>query len=58
MRTIDEPARSIAVRHHIKPPARVGELETKDATRHRIKWYARLAIFREQGVARLEGILP
>jgi HK97 family phage major capsid protein len=37
---------------------RVGELETKDATRHRIKWYAGLAIFRDQGVARLEGILP
>jgi hypothetical protein len=37
---------------------RVGELETKDATRHRIKWYAGLAIFRDQGVARLEGVLP
>ena len=36
----------------------VGELETKDATRHRIKWYAGLALFREQGVSRLEGILP
>ena len=36
---------------------RVGELETKDATRHRIKWYAALAVFRELGVARLEGIL-
>lgn len=36
---------------------RVGELETKDATRHRIKWYAGLALFRDQGVARLEGIL-
>ena len=36
---------------------RVGELETKDATRHRITWYAAIALFREQGVARLEGIL-
>lgn len=37
---------------------RVGELETKDATRSRIKWYAGIAIFREQGIARLEGLLP
>lgn len=37
---------------------RVGDLETKDATRHRIKWYAAIAIFRDQGVARLEGITP
>lgn len=36
---------------------RVGELETKDATRTRIKWYAGLAVFSELGVARLEGIL-
>jgi len=36
----------------------LGELETKDATRHRIKWYAGLAVFSELGVARLEGILP
>jgi len=36
---------------------RVGELETKDATRTRIKWYAGLAIFSELGVSRLEGIL-
>jgi HK97 family phage major capsid protein len=35
---------------------RVGELETKDATRHRIKWYAGLALFSELGVARLSGI--
>lgn len=34
----------------------VGELETKDATRHRIKWYAGLALFSELGTARLEGI--
>jgi len=25
---------------------------------HYYKWYAGLAIFRDQGVARLEGILP
>jgi HK97 family phage major capsid protein len=36
----------------------VGELETKDATRHRIKWYAGLALFSELGTARLEGITP
>jgi hypothetical protein len=36
----------------------IGELETKDATRHRIKWYAGMAVFSEPGVARLEGILP
>ena len=35
---------------------RVGELETKDATRHRIKWYCGLALFSELGVARLAGI--
>ena len=36
----------------------IGELETKDASRHRIKWYASIAVFSELGVARLEGILP
>ncbi|HMM49080.1 MAG TPA: phage major capsid protein [Miltoncostaeaceae bacterium] len=36
----------------------VGELETKDATRWRIKWYASLAVFSELGVARLAGIIP
>jgi HK97 family phage major capsid protein len=34
----------------------VGDLETKDAKRHRIKWYASMAIFSELGVARLNGI--
>lgn len=34
----------------------VGELETKDATRHRIKWYAGLALFSELGIARLQGV--
>ena len=37
---------------------RVGELETKDATRTRIKWYCGLALFFELGAAKLEGILP
>jgi hypothetical protein len=36
----------------------LGELETKDATRWRIKWYVGLAVFAELGVARLKGILP
>jgi HK97 family phage major capsid protein len=35
---------------------RVGELETKDATRTRIKWYCGLALFSELGAAKLEGI--
>jgi HK97 family phage major capsid protein len=35
---------------------RVGELEQKDATRHRIKWYCGLALFSELGAARLAGI--
>lgn len=35
---------------------RVGELETKDATRHRIKWYCGLALFSTLGLARLRGI--
>lgn len=35
----------------------VGELETKDATRWRIKWYAGLGIFSELGIARVKGIL-
>ena len=34
----------------------IGELETKDATRHRIKWYAGLAVFSELAVARLGGV--
>ncbi len=34
----------------------VGELETRDATRHRIKWYTGLALMSELGVARLRGI--
>jgi HK97 family phage major capsid protein len=35
---------------------RVGELETKDATRTRIKWYCALALFGTLGLARLRGI--
>lgn len=34
----------------------IGELETKDATRHRVKWYCSLALFSELGCARLSGI--
>jgi hypothetical protein len=36
----------------------VGELETKDATRWRVKWYSGLAVFSMLGVARVKGILP
>jgi HK97 family phage major capsid protein len=36
----------------------VGELETKDATRWRVKWYCGMAIFSMLGVARLKGITP
>lgn len=36
----------------------IGELETKDATRWRIKWYAGVAVFSMLGVARVKGILP
>lgn len=35
---------------------RVGELETKDATRTRIKWYCGLALYSELGAAKLTGI--
>jgi HK97 family phage major capsid protein len=34
----------------------VGELETKDATRHRIKWYCSVALLSEYGTARLQGL--
>jgi hypothetical protein len=36
----------------------VGDLETKDAGRWRIKWYASAAVFSLLGVARVRGILP
>ena len=35
---------------------RVGELETKDATRSRIKWHCGLALFNSLGAAKLEGV--
>lgn len=34
----------------------VGELETKDATRRRVKWYASIINFRDVAAAALEGI--
>ena len=37
---------------------KVGDLETKDAGRYRIKWYASAAVFSMLGVARVKGILP
>ncbi len=36
----------------------VGSLETKDATRTRIKWYASLALFNTLKLARLTGVRP
>jgi Phage capsid family len=35
----------------------VGELETKDATRWRVKWYASIAQFSTLGCARIKGVL-
>ncbi len=37
---------------------RVGSLETKDATRTRIKWYGSLALFNTLKLARLTGVRP
>ena len=37
---------------------RVGSLETKDATRTRIKWYSSLALFNALKLARLIGVRP
>lgn len=34
----------------------VGALETKDATRHRVKWYAAIVNFRDTATAALDGI--
>ncbi|HET8626073.1 MAG TPA: phage major capsid protein [Thermomicrobiales bacterium] len=34
----------------------VGDLETKDATRHRVKWYSAIVCFRDIAAAALEGI--
>jgi hypothetical protein len=35
---------------------RIGSLESSDATRWRIKWYAAVVVLSELGVARLEGV--
>jgi hypothetical protein len=35
---------------------RVGSLETKDATRTRIKWYSSLALFNAVKLANLTGV--
>jgi HK97 family phage major capsid protein len=37
---------------------RLGSLETKDATRTRIKWYVSLVLFRQIAAAKLSGVLP
>jgi len=37
---------------------RVGSLETKDATRNRIKWYSSLALFNTLKLSRLTGVRP
>jgi hypothetical protein len=37
---------------------RVGSLESKDATRMRVKWYVGLALFNELKIARLTGVRP
>jgi hypothetical protein len=37
---------------------RVGALETKDATRIRVKWYVASALFNELKLARLVGVRP
>jgi hypothetical protein len=36
----------------------VGSLETKDATRTRVKWYVALALFNTIKVAKLIGVRP
>ena len=35
---------------------RVGALETKDATRVRVKWYVSIALFNELKLAKLTGV--
>jgi hypothetical protein len=37
---------------------RVGSLETKDASRIRVKWYASLALFNTVKLAKLAGVRP
>ncbi|OGO50031.1 MAG: major capsid protein [Chloroflexi bacterium RBG_16_68_14] len=36
----------------------VGELESKDATRHRVKWYSAIAVLSTLSLARLTGVRP
>jgi HK97 family phage major capsid protein len=36
----------------------VGELESKDATRHRVKWYTSIAVLSTLSLARLTGVRP
>jgi hypothetical protein len=37
---------------------RVGDLESKDATRHRVKWYSAVAVLSTLSLARLIGVRP
>jgi len=37
---------------------RVGSLETKDATRIRVKWYVAIAVFNSLKLAKLTGVRP
>jgi hypothetical protein len=37
---------------------RIGELESKDATRHRVKWYSAIAVLSTLSLARLIGVRP
>jgi len=37
---------------------RVGSLETKDASRTRVKWYVSLALFNTLKLAKLIGVRP
>ena len=34
----------------------VGQLETKDATRLRIRWYVSMALLRDSAAARMNGV--
>jgi hypothetical protein len=36
----------------------IGDLETKDATRHRVKWYTSIAVLSTLSLARLVGVRP
>jgi HK97 family phage major capsid protein len=37
---------------------RIGDLENKDATRHRVKWYTAIAVLSTLSLARLTGVRP